>query len=145
MQLWLFKFFSVNLSDTSWSTRWKSEKRTLPNKLINWWGGQLGPSRCLRIFPSQMKVPPSLSLFFLKTAVSHIRSGSPASGWWRAPPPQGTRDAWLSPWRSVYPLHVIRFLSDDHCITCRPSLGMSCLSVLISSRSLPSVFLSHSL
>lgn len=98
--------------------------------------GSLAPSRCLRIFPSQMKVP-TITLFFLKTAVSHIRSSAPArgSGWWWALQPLGlgpsgtlaTHDAWLSPWGSVYPTpcHPISFW----CITSRPSPGMSCLSV----------------
>lgn len=92
---------------------------TLPNTLINWWGGQLGPSRCLRLFPSQMKVPTvTLSIFPEDSCLPHqvrfpcqwLVAGPAASG----PGPlrtQATHDAWLSPWRSVYPIprHPISF------------------------------------
>lgn len=51
--------------------------------------GSLAPQGVWEYSPVKWRFPPSLSLFFLKTAVSHIRSGSPASGWWRAPPHSG--------------------------------------------------------
>ena len=119
--------------------------------------GSLIPSMCLRIFPSQMKVPTITLSIFPEDSCLHIRSSAPArgSGWWRALQPLGlgpsgtlaTHDAWLSPWGSVYPTprhpisfwwplyHIQNFAGDimSLCHSFLPSLSLQSFSATASS------------
>ena len=117
--------------------------------------GSLAPSRCLRIFPSQMKVP-TITLYFFWRQLSPHQVQCPCQGQWLVAGPAASGPGPLR--YSGHPRCLIKPLGQ--CLSHSTSSNFFLMTTvshpelrrgyhvslsLISSQPLPSVFLSHSL